>query len=270
MSMSCVHAFIEDYRQGVNVCTMCGLVSNDLIFGGDCYNNKRVEAEEEENVYIRELNSSVVDYKYNFLNQDYNRNDFANHVHIYKLVLKIWPKKRGRPRLDDMAAVLFYYIYKNITFISLWDMSIYSNQKKEELYKIYCILSDYSKKYNYYNSNTREEGEDTFMSRDRNKMNKLSELYCFKIGRDNFKMYKNVSLMANIIYMQYNFTSPLRAITAIALYIYCTDIVKPCIKISFKQIISMSGSSKSCLKRLQKIYIADKNLYITLYMKKQI
>jgi hypothetical protein len=270
MSLFCSHVYIEDYRQGVNVCHLCGLVSSDLIFG-DCQHNNKIDefdnVERQKAGYIQELNSCVLTYKYNFLKQQYNNNDFSNHVKIYKTVLKIWPKKISRPQLEDMAAAVCYYIYKNDACISIWDIAIYSNTKKEELYKIFCRLCDYTNKHSF---NEEQEDNKSFFARDKKRINQLAELFCIKINQYNFSIYKNVSLVANIIYMQYNFTSPLRAITAIALNIYCNDICKPRIKISFKTIMSISGSSKSCLKRLQKIYECNKDLYMKLYMEKQI
>ena len=99
----------------------------------------------------------------------------------------------------------------------------------------------------------------------------LTELFCYKLGIDVFQEQKDIYILSGIIFRQFNFTSPIKAIVAVAIYVYSTFLNKGACKkkVSLNLLTSVTGSSKSCIKRLRKKYEANKDMYLEHYNKEQ-
>lgn len=248
--MSCIHEYIVDYRSGSNVCCLCGNVSNDLVYYSSNVSPHYNEEEKNYCPYWIELLDVISKYLYNFLKLDDCSFDYSKYYHT---IFELWPKSNSRPDVHKLAAILCYHSQKNNTFVSMWDFAQYSGCLKKELYSLYEKFFD---KFVVKNKN---EKSDSFCRAD-TKLCFLTELYCIQLGITSFKIQKKIHDVAISLYQSYNFTSPFRAITATAIYIYCSTmsedlVLKKTIKIT--QVVLVSKSSKSCIKRLRKKYIEE-------------
>ena len=85
----CQHNFCTDYRQGANVCILCGYVTQDLVFGDGWIEGNRRQSTM--CPYIKEIDMVIASYMYNFFKHE----EFDNQrfIPVYRHIIKVWPKK---------------------------------------------------------------------------------------------------------------------------------------------------------------------------------
>lgn len=238
MSLFCDHTFILDCQGEAYACSTCGLVSDDIVYGNE-ENMLTQSVYQIKDRYFEKLREEITLYVSNFFMLEY---DITHELTmLYKNYVRVIWSERNRPNLNNLAVVMCYYIIfmnNSSSLISMWDIAAAaSNYNKRAIYKIH-------KKMYLYNNAAKIS---CMVQRDMIKLRSITSNLCRTLQLD--KYFNSIYNVVRVFYNDYNFTSPLKAIAAAAIYVY---IKNHNIKITLKEICFKSCVSSSCIKRLKR------------------